>query len=65
MMVSGHDRRDAEIDIASLAVQRGTKLLSGGEHGDHMPADDTVVRCDIPEGVSKVAERDIASVVGN
>jgi len=44
MMIPGHDRRYSQIYVSGLALKPGTELPSGDEHGDHVSADDAIVR---------------------
>lgn len=47
--LAGHDRRNAEIHVSGLAVKIHTELPPGGEHGDHVTADDPVFSRDVCE----------------
>lgn len=43
MMISGDDRRNAEVYVTSLSVELVSQLPSRREHRDHVAADDAAI----------------------
>ena len=49
MMISGDDRRDAEVYVTGLSLELVSQLPSCREHRDHVAADDAEIRGDVCE----------------
>jgi hypothetical protein len=65
MAIPGDDRRDAEVYVTGLPVELVPQLPSRPENRDHMAADDTEIRGNVPERSRQVAERDITEIIGD
>ena len=65
MMISGDDRRNAEVYVTCLSVELVPQLPSCRKHRDHVAADDAAICGNVSERPRQVAERDIAEIIGN
>jgi len=65
MMISGGDRRNAEVYVARLSEEFVAQLPSCRKHRDHVAADDAAICGDVSERPCQVAERHIAEIIGN
>ena len=65
MMISGDDRRNAEVNVTRLSVELVPQPPSCRKHRDHVAADDAAICGDVSERPRQVTERDIAEIIGN
>jgi hypothetical protein len=65
MMISGDDRRDAEVNATRLSVELVPQPPSCRKHSDHVAADDAAICGNVFERPRQVIERDIAEIIGN
>ena len=65
MMISGDDRRNAEVYVARLSVKLVPQQPSCRKHRDHVAADDATICGNVSERPRQVTERDMAEIIGN
>jgi hypothetical protein len=65
MMISGDDRRNAEVYVTGLPVELVPQPPSCRKHRNHVATDDPALCGNVSQRPCQVTERDIAEIIGN